>query len=131
MMNIFKKDPTISESHLPYRRSLLDAGEYCHLLNSQLVTYSNRLAALAYMLGGEYPVPGDSMSPPPDDLIGRLFYDLDFTQQVLNTFGAHLERFEHICGVPKELAPATPAAKPEPPSNGEQLYDPDEATPSA
>jgi hypothetical protein len=105
---------------------LLDAGEAFHLVNSQLSVNISRLSALVHMLGGEYPVAHEDLPEAPSDLVGRVFYDLDWTQIAVNELGEHISQLERLCGVPVvgELQAPAPVLVPQP-------YDPDEEAPSA
>lgn len=124
-MNIFtKKSPSLTTAR--DRRTLLDAGEAFHLVNTQLATNISRLSAIVHMLGGSYPIPQEDIGPAPDDLVGRVFFDLDFTQICVNELSEHISQLERVCGLPVNRVDAPTPVPSEP-----QLYDPDEEAPSA
>lgn len=115
-MKLFNGHKKTDSTTLTNRRTLLDAGEAFHLVNSQLSVNISRLSALVHMLGGEYPVAREDMPDAPTDLVGRVFYDLDWTQIAVNELGQHISQLERLCGIPpiEEPVVLTPPA-PEPP----------------
>jgi hypothetical protein len=100
-MNIFKSNSVSalkSTSLLP-RRTVADVSQHLYKLYEDLYLANRRMANMALALGGVYPIPTADSREAPDDICGRMFYDIDLLSAAMTEMEHHVSQLETITGL--------------------------------
>jgi len=116
-MNIFKSNSTSSSKSaalLP-RRTVADVSPHLYKLYEELYIFNRRLSDMASALGGTYPVPAFDAGNAPEDICGRIFFDVDLLSNAITEMSHHIAQLEIVTGLRPlegETGPATPTETP-------------------
>lgn len=111
-MNLFKKVPGMStEKQIDRRITIADLPLEIFKLFEQVYAHNRRLAAMAEMLGGVYPIPAYPPVDPAENVCDRIGFDLANTNTALEETCYHISQLERLLGVATEIPQAMPPQK--------------------